>query len=375
LKSVLFRNSWRAGLFTLYLAISAQGAWSQIKLGQTLDLSGVTSAFSKDFMRGTNAHLAAVNKNGGVAGKTLELVTLDDKFEPELTLENTRKLISDPAVLGLVGYRGTLNVQKVMPLLAEAKISMVGTSAGAMSLRKPVHPYLFHNRASLADEVEVLVNHAQLTGITKLAYGYQDDAFGKDGLAAFEAAMAKRDLKPVATGAVPRGTTDVTAAAAAIAQANPQMVIFVGQAKPAAALIRAIRKNGAIAQFMVTSVISGIHSELGEEAFGISVAQVVPSPFNPFASKLVQEYQAAMKAIGETKFTHNSLEGYLIARIMVRALQQAGANPTRASVHKALEAMRAEDIDGYMIKYSPTDHLGSKFVEINMVRKDGSFAR
>lgn len=357
------------------MAIGAQSASAQIKLGQTLDLSGVTSAFSKDFMRGTSAYLTVINNSGGVAGKTLELITLDDKFDPELTLQNTRKLVDDPAVLGLVGYRGTLNVQKVMPLLAEQKVSLVGTSAGAMSLRKPVHPYLYHNRASLADEVEVLVNHAELTGITKLAYGYQDDAFGKDGLTAFEAAMAKRNLKPVATGPVPRGTTDVTAAAAAIAKAQPQVVIFVGQAKPAAALIRAIRKNGSAAQFMVTSVISGIHGELGEEAFGISVAQVVPSPFNPFTSKLVQDYQTAMKAIGETKFTHNSLEGYLIARIMVKAIQQAGANPTRAGVHKALEAMRAEDIGGYMVRYSPTDHLGSKFVEINMVRKDGSFAR
>ena len=365
----------RIGLLTVLLACCAQGAWAQIKLGQTLDLSGVTSAFSRDFMRGTHAHLAAVNKSGGVAGKTLELVTLDDKFNPELTLENTRKLVADPAVLGLVGYRGTLNVEKVMPLLLEAKIPLVGTSAGAMSLRKPVHPYLYHNRASLADEVEVLVNHAQLTGITQIAYGYQDDAYGKDGLAAFEAAMAKRNLKPAATAPVPRGTTDVTAAAAEIAKANPQVVIFVGQAKPAAALIRAIRKNGVAPQFMVTSVISGIHSELGEEAFGILVSQVVPSPFNPFVSKLVQEYQNAMKAIGETKFTHNSLEGYLIARIMVKAMQQAGANPTLASVHKALEAMRAEDIDGFTIKYSPSDHLGSKFVEINLVRKDGSFAR
>jgi len=153
------------------------------------------------------------------------------------------------------------------------------------------------------------------------------------------------------------------------------VVIFVGQAKPAAALIQAIRKNGLAPQFMVPSVISGIYSELGEDAFGISVAQVVPSPFNPFASKLVLEYQNAMKAIGETTFTHNSLEGYVIARIMVRALQQAGANPTRASVHKALEAMRSEDIDGYIIKYSPNDHNGSKFVEINMVRKNGTFAR
>ncbi len=82
-----------------------------------------------------------------------------------------------------------------------------------------------------------------------------------------------------------------------------------------------------------------------------------------------------MKASGETVFTHNSLEGYLVARIMLRAMQQAGANPTRAGIHKALEAMRSENFGGHNIRYSPSDHSGTKFVEINMIRQNGTFAR
>jgi branched-chain amino acid transport system substrate-binding protein len=155
-------------------------------------------------------------------------------------------------------------------------------------------PNLFHVRASTTDEIEAAVNHAWTIGINKIAVAYQDDAFGKEGLDALNAAMQKRGAAPVAVAPVPRGTVDVAKAVDVIAAAQPQAVLLIAQAKPAAAFIKAYKAKGASAQFMVLSVSSGLHAELGEPAAGVIVSQVVPYPFTELGNAAVKEYQAVI---------------------------------------------------------------------------------
>ncbi len=359
----------------LFGGLGIYPAHAQLKLGQSVDMSGVTSPLSKDLIRGIKAHFNAINSTGGIKGQKVELVTLDDKFDPNKTLENTKQLIADASVVGLIGYRGTVNLQKIVPVIVESKIPLIGTTSGAVSLRKPVNPYMFHARASLADEIDVLISHALVTSVRSIAVVYQDDAYGKEGLTAFDASMSARGLKSIATTSIPRGTLEVEAAATLIAQANPALLIFIGQSKPAAALFIALKKRGRTPQLMVTSIVAGIFDELREEAHGVIVSQVVPLPSRTGSARIVQQYQAAMLASGETKFTHGSLEGYLMASVATRSLAIASPKPTRASLRKALDAMSNEDFGGYPIKYSSSSHNGSQFVDITMIRKNGEFAQ
>ena len=90
-------------------------ARADILLGHSGDLSGTSAALTKDYLRGMNAYFDEVNRKGGIHGEKIKLVSLDDGFNPDKTAENTKALI-DQNALALVGYRGTANVLKIVPL-------------------------------------------------------------------------------------------------------------------------------------------------------------------------------------------------------------------------------------------------------------------
>ncbi|HMA09538.1 MAG TPA: ABC transporter substrate-binding protein, partial [Ramlibacter sp.] len=328
-----------------------------------------------DYVRGMNAYFDDLNRKGGIRGEKIKLISMDDGFNPDKTLENTKELIDKQNVVALVGYRGTANLLKVMPTVQAAGIAEIGNTAGAKSLRDPYMPGIFHVRASTTDEIEAEVNHAWTIGINRIAAMYQDDAFGKEGLEAFEAALKKRGATPAAVAPVPRGTVDVAKSIDVIAAAKPQAVILIGQAKPAAAFIKGIRAKGVSPQFFVLSVASGLHAELKEPSAGVIVSQVVPYPFTELGNPVVREYQAIISHGADKKFSYNSMEGFLNAKLAARALQKTSGPVTRAKIIAALEGMSNEDLGGFVIRYSKQSNLGSHYVNLTMIRADGSFAR
>ncbi len=365
----------RAGrVLALCAALAPCLSFADILLGHSGDLSGTSAALTKDYLRGMNAYFDEVNRKGGVHGEKIRLVSMDDGFNPDKTAENTKALI-DQNALALVGYRGTANVQKVVPLVQAVGIPEIGNTSGAKSLRDPYVADVFHLRASTTDEIEAAVNHAWTIGITRIGVGYQDDAFGKEGLEALNLALKKRGSAPAALAAVPRGTVDVAKAIDVLAAAAPQAVLYIGQSKPAAALIKGITAKGVHPQFFVLSVASGLHADLGAQASGVIVSQVVPYPFTELGHPVVRDYQKAMGALDDKQFSYNSMEGYLNAKLVVMALQKTPAPLTRAKLVTTLQGLSNEDLGGFAITYGKQSNLGSRFVALTMIRKDGSFAR
>lgn len=362
-------------LLTVLACIATGNAWADMLLGHSGDLSGSTAALTTDYVRGMNAYFDDLNKKGGIRGEKIKLISMDDGFNPDKTRENTKKLIDKDNVVALVGYRGTANLLKIIPTVQAAGIAEIGNTAGAKSLREPHVPGIFHVRASTTDEIEAAVNHAWTIGINRIAAVYQDDAFGKEGLEAFVAALKKRGATPAAVAPVPRGTADVAKAIDVIAVANPQAVMLIGQAKPAAAFIKGIRAKGVSPQFFVLSVASGLHAELKEPSAGVIVSQVVPYPFTELGNPVVREYQTIISQSADRKFTYNSMEGFLNAKLVARAIQKTSGPVTRAKIIAALESMSNEDLGGFMIRYSKQSNLGSHYVNLTMIRADGTFAR
>jgi len=363
-----------AGALALLAAMAPTSSFADILLGHSGDLSGTSAALTKDYVRGMTAYFDEVNRKGGIRGEKVKLISMDDGFSPDRTVQNTKALIGQN-VVALVGYRGTANVQKVVPVIQSAGIAEIGNTSGAKSLRDPYVPNLFHVRASNSDEIEAVVNHAWTIGITRLAAAYQDDAFGKESLDALNASLQKRGATAVAVAPVPRGTVDVAKAIDTIAPANPQAVIYLGQSKPAAALITGLRAKGSNPQFMVLSVASGLHADLGAPAAGVIVTQVVPYPFTELGNPVVREYQKLINQTDDKKFSYNSMEGFLNAKLITLAISRAPAPVTRAKVISALENLNNEDLGGFAISYGKQSNLGSRFVALTMIRADGSFAR
>jgi len=359
----------------LTLALASSPASADIVLGHSGDLSGTSAALTIDYVRGMNAYFNDINKRGGIRGEKINLISLDDGFNPEKTAENTKALIETHNAIALVGFRGTANMLKIVPMIQAAGIAQIGNTSGAKSLRDPHVPGVFHVRASTTDEIEAAVNHAWTIGIKKIAVVYQDDAFGKEGLDALTASLQKRGTTPAAVAAVARGTVEVAKAVDVVAAAQPQAVLLIGQAKPNAAVVKGVRLKGVSPQFFVLSVSSGLHAELKEPAAGIIVSQVVPYPFTELGNSVVREYQTIISQTDDKKFSYNSMEGFLNAKLVVRALQKISGTSTRAKVISTLESFSNEDMGGFALSYSKQSNLGSRFVTLTMIRADGSFAR
>jgi ABC-type branched-subunit amino acid transport system substrate-binding protein len=348
---------------------------TEIKLGQTAAMTGVAAALTMEFNQGARAMFEAANRDGGINGRKISIKTLDDAFKPEPAVANTKTLIEQDKVFALFGYRGTAGTTASLPVFTAAKVPVVGTTSGVWPLRQPVPPYLFHVRASTIDEVETAVRQVTNQGIVRIAIAYQDDGYGKEALGALESSMKSRNLKIAVAAPVPRNTDDVAGAAKAVAASNAQAVVMAMQSKPAAKFVSEVRKAGASTQFIALSVAGGLFSDLGAGAEGVLVVQVTPTPFVATAAPIVKEYQDAMRKIDAKSFSYGSMEGYIAAKALVRGLTKAGKDLTREKFIAAMETMKGEDLGGFNLNYGPDNHNGSGFVDITMLRKDGSFAR
>ncbi len=350
---------------------------STITLGMSAPFSGPNGAYGKEMKEGAMAYFAQLNAAGGILGRKIELVALDDGYETEKTVANTRKLINEQKVFALMAYYGSSPTTEAMKVFAEARVPLLGTISGAGSLRTPVNRYMFHLRASYADETEAIVNHLVGLGINQIAVFYQNDGFGKSGLDGVVAALAHHKLKPVAVGSVERNSLDVAAAVAQIARGNPQAVIMATLYKPTAEFVRQMRKAGQMPQFSTLSPIGAdlLVAEMGaKEAHGIGIAQVMPYPWND-TTPVVKEFHKAIRAFTKQgNYSYYGIEGFLNAKLMAEALKKLGKDPTREKLVTTLESSNF-DLGGYRVGYSPTNHNGSRFVDLTVLGRDGRVLR
>jgi len=353
-------------------ALPPDGA-TPLVFGMSSPLSGPAGAYGQQMKEGIEACFARVNAAGGVNGKPLKLVALDDGYEVDPAVANTRRLIEQEKVFGLMGFYGTASSTAVLPVIERAEVPLIGTISGAANLRAPTVQQMFHLRASYGDETAAAVRNLTTVGVSKIAVFYQDDGFGQAGLKGVQAALQAQRLEPVAAAAVPRNSVDVAAAVGAIASAKPQAVVLVALYRPAAAFIQQLRAAGLNPYFVALSPVGTdqLIAELGAgNSRGIQVTQVIPYPWG---SKLevVREYRRdlALHAKG-AQLSYYGLEGYLNARLVVAALQRAGANPTRASLAAALRS-GPFDLGGYRVKFAPRSNEGSNYVEISVIGSDG----
>jgi branched-chain amino acid transport system substrate-binding protein len=372
-----------ARLLGLALALAAFGAQGEsgvtpttILIGQSAAFSGPASELGTEMRAGANAYFRYVNANGGVNGRKIEMRSLDDGYESDRAAANTKKLIDDGVFL-LFGYVGTPTSNAAKPIFTAARVPFVGPFTGAESLRNPLNRYVFNIRASYFDETEKIVGQMVGQTLDKIAVFYQNDDYGKAGLAGVERAMAKRNLKIVATGTVERNTVDVAAAVQSIGKASPQAVIMISAYKSCAAFIKAMRAAGYSPQFMNVSFVGSkaLAKEAGAAGRGVGISQVMPFPWN-LSAPIVKEYQQLLEAAtGKQDYSFTSLEGFIAAKVLVEGLRRAGADLTRDKFITAMERMNNVDLGGYTVAFSPADHNGSKFVELTVIGKDERFLR
>jgi ABC-type branched-subunit amino acid transport system substrate-binding protein len=352
--------------------LKAQGN-NKIILGQSAPFTGPAAELGIQFHLGAKLWLDQVNAQGGVAGRTLEIKTLDDGYEPDRCAANTHKLIAED-VYALFGYIGTPTSLAALPLLTKAQVPFIAPFTGAMGLREPFNRQVFHLRASYDDETALIVRQLTNLGLKKIAVFHQNDAYGQAGLSGVTRALDKQGLKPVATATVERNSVDVAAAVKTINAAAPDAVVQISAYKASAAYVRAARKAGYGGTFYNVSFVGtqALADELGKDGAGVVVSQVMPSPYSP-ARPIAREFVEAVKKAGgnNAQVNFSSMEGYLAAKVLTEGLKRAGNRLGRDGLIQGLEAMGSQSLGGFQVEFSATDHVASSFVELSMLTGDG----
>jgi ABC-type branched-subunit amino acid transport system substrate-binding protein len=348
----------------------------KIVLGQSVALTGPAAQLGIQMRNGVSAYLDRVNAEGGVHGRKIELITLDDGYEPSRTVPNTRKLIEEHRVFALIGYVGTPTSVPSIPVFTEAKVPFFGPFTGAEALRVPFNRYIFHVRASYYDETEKIVEQVLSIGGKSIAVFYQDDAYGQAGLKGVEIAMSKRGLKIAALGTVERNTVKVENAVRTINAAKPDAVVMISAYTSCAEFIRRMKQAGSTSTFYNVSFVGSkaLADALGKDGLGVAISQVMPFPWGT-AVPVVKQYQRLSATAGNKDFNFSAIEGFVVAKVFVEGLQRAGRNLTREGFISAVERMQDVDVGGFYVSYSPKDHAGSKFVDLTIIGREGKFLR
>ena len=354
------------------LALPAFAQNNRIVLGQSAALTGPAAQLGLQMNAGARIFFNALNGQGGVNGNTIELRAADDGYEPDRCKANTEKFIRDD-VFALFGYVGTPTCLAALPLVVDAKMPFFGPFTGAEALRDPFHKTVFHLRASYYDETALIVRQLTSLGLKKIAVFYQNDTYGKAGLEGVTRALKAQNLAPVALGTVERNTTDVAQAVKDIASKTPDAVVQISAYKSCAAFIRTARKAGYGGTFFNVSFVGtqALADELGKEANGIMVSQVMPFPFST-TTPISREYiDTVRKAGGDARTNYSSMEGYLAAKVLAEGLKRAGRAPTRETLIAGLESIQNGDFGGFTVKFGPKNHVASSFVDLSMLTEDG----
>jgi len=363
---------WMAAVL---LAATPLCGFSQLVIGQTAGFSGPVAAGVKEITAGARLWIDNINAKGGVHGQKIELISLDDKFEPPLAAANAKVLIEEKNVLAMFLNRGTPHTEAFIPLLEQHGVALVAPSTGAMLLHHPVHRTIFNVRSTYQREAEKAVTHLHTMGITRIAVVHADDTFGLDGLEGASKGFAKARLEPVVVIKADRGKPDYASIIPAITAKDAQAVVWIASANGVAGGVKALRAAKSAAQVVTLSnnASSGFIKSLGADARGVIVAQVFPS-VRSYAYPFVQE-AAALAKEKNLELSPQMLEGYTAAKVLVEGLRRAGPNPTRAKVIAALEGLRKYDLGGLEVSFGPDDHTGLDFADLSIIGADAKFKR
>ena len=357
------------------VALAPAWALSQILIGQTAGFSGPVAAGVKETTEGAKLWLDSVNAKGGIHGQKIELVQMDDKFEPPLAKANAKVLIEEKNVLALFLNRGTPHSEGIIPLLEANGVALVAPSTGAMVLHQPVRKHVFNVRATYQREAEKAVTHLHTLGIARIAVVHADDSFGLDGLEGANKGFSKAGFQPVVVIKADRGKPDFKAIVPAITGKEAQAVVWIASGNAVADGVKALRATGSAAQVVTLSnnASAGFVKSLGEHSRGVIVTQVFPSE-RSYAYGFIKEAQALAKE-KKVELSPAMLEGYAAAKVLVEGLRRAGPNPTRAKLLAGLEAIKKFDFGGLEVSYAADDHTGLDFADLSIIGADGKFKR
>lgn len=373
-------SRWFAALAVVAAASMYQSVRADMTVVQVASMSGSNgSDLGQGLMVGQRIVFDSINEAGGIAGQSIRLVTLDDKYIPQETVRLAERALQENDPVAFIGFRGTANTMALVKsgLLEKNSIALVGTLTGAEDLQRAKN--IFHTRTSYAKEVGRLADLVTALGTQRIALLSVEDAFGRSGRLAAVEALRGKQVSLVAdrtyVNAPATLSADLATAAKEIRASGAQAVVVVAVGDPVYEFVKLMREADPGMQVFALSVVSPsiMIARVGTASAGIGFSQVFPMSA---AVPMVRDYLALMKKYApDVAPGYFSLEGYVNARLLVNALRRAGPNPTRQTVLAALQQTKELDLGGFYLNYRDDKTNGSKYTELTVIGRNGKLHR
>lgn len=336
-----------------------------IVLGMSVPLTGPTKHLGQDMVRGAWSFINHLNRQGGVHGRKVKLMVLDDGYEPARTIANTRRLLDYNHAFALFGYVGTPTTQVALPIAARAGVPLIAPFTGAAFLRGQTgKPGVVVNvRASYMDETAAMVEYlVDKRGLKRIALLVQNDAYGNAGRIGVQKALAARGLEVGTVAKYERNTSDVASAVSKVQAAAPQAVIVIGTAAPMAAFVRESHARNFRPLMLAVSFVGAraLRQELGPQSDGILMTQTMPSSY--FAEHPLVKGYAGHAPVFDAAPSDVALEGYFAAAVTARILQENGPDLSRGRFMQTAEGLGTFTVLDKTLTFTPQSHDGTRQV-------------
>ncbi|MFZ2988745.1 ABC transporter substrate-binding protein [Ideonella sp.] len=352
-----------------------------MKLGQSVPLTGPAQFIGIEYQRGLQLAFDAANADGGVRGQRIELISYDDAYEPAQAASNTQDLLRSDGVMALVGYVGTESINRALPMASKEGVPFLAPLTGADALRQQPSRWLQLMRPGLQAECGLIARNLATIGFTKVGVLVQNDPDGEAGLAALEQALQQAGLPaPMAVGRVTRHGVgqeelmlrETKAAARILFYTGPAAVVCLAAYPSSAAVLKSLREMGYRGGVYATSLAgaAAIATRLGPHTAGLSVTQVLPSPYDT-SRPMVANYQQKLKASGTAAPDYLSLEGWVAGSLIVEGLRRMPKGGGRAQLMQAMDALGGLDLGGLVMRWDGQRRQLSSEVSLTVLEANG----
>ncbi|MES2947478.1 MAG: ABC transporter substrate-binding protein [Pseudomonadota bacterium] len=351
---------------------------TEVLVGQPAGVTGPLAELAPDILNATQALFDSVNEKGGIYGRKIRTLTMDDGYVVANTVKVVNHMIEKEPVFALMNMTGTSNVAAVLPLLEKENppLPLVAPFTGADLMRTPAINHVFNIRASYGDETEKMVQHLATLGAQRIAVLWSNNGFGKDGLAGVQKALEKRGMKLYADAPIEQNASDTDKAVAALHDRRPEAIIMITAGAPTVSFIKGYNKVRKGMHFYTLSVMGtqATLRALGADGVGVVVTTVVPFPWD-FTHPLSREYRAAMQKAGYSNLSFLGLESYINAKVFVEGLRLAGKDLNRTRFVNALAGIKRFDLGGFPVGFAKDSRQGSRYVGLTIVSPGEKFTK
>lgn len=362
-------------LFALICLAAAPAAQADIVVGQVAPFSGPQAVTGKAIHAGAKLWIDEVNAKGGIRGQRIKLVTRDDAQKPEETVRLVKELIAQESPTALIGTVGTSNLEALKQdgVLEKSRVSMLGAVSGATSVltARGLYPV----KASYREEVERLFKQLAETGRRRVGIVFQDDGLGRDALAGAQVSAKTYGLTLVAQSGYARNTVEVGKAVDEMVKQTPDVIFLAATTAAAIEFTTRYQAAGGRAGLYGMSIIDvqALLAKMGpEKARGFAFSLVLPTD-DRADREVVRDYVRLRQGSKDADLSGRSLEGFIAAKALVRALERTTA-PGAAGLSDTLERGFDTDVGGHRLTFGK-GQAPSRYVDFAVLGAGGRLMR